>query len=81
MRPLSDSDREALRLEYIRLAELFGMPREAAPPTYQAFRAYYEGKLAGDEMFLTDEARYIGYATAFEIPLPLTHQLGKVSTT
>ena len=77
MRRLSDSDREVLWQEYIRFAELFGMPREAAPPTYGAFRAYYEGKLASDEMFLTDEARYIGYATAFEIPLPLTHQLGK----
>ena len=25
-------------------------------------------------MFLTDEARYVGYATAFEIPLPRAHQ-------
>jgi uncharacterized protein (DUF2236 family) len=28
-------------------------------------------------MFLTEEARYMGWASAFEIPLPLTHQLGK----
>jgi uncharacterized protein (DUF2236 family) len=28
-------------------------------------------------MFLTEEARYIGYATAFEIPLPRLHQPGK----
>jgi uncharacterized protein (DUF2236 family) len=77
VRRLSDSDREALWQEYIRFAELFGMTRDAAPPTYEAFCAYYEGKLASDEMFLTDEARYIGYATAFEIPLRLTHQLGK----
>jgi uncharacterized protein (DUF2236 family) len=63
--------------DYVRFAELFGMPREAAPPTYDAFRSYYEAKLASDEMFLTEEARYIGYATAFEIPLPRTHQPGK----
>jgi uncharacterized protein (DUF2236 family) len=74
---LSDSDRETLWRDYIGFAELFGMLRDAVPPTYDAFRAYYDGKLAGDEMFLTDEARYLGYATAFEIPLPLNHQLGK----
>ncbi len=28
-------------------------------------------------MFLTDEARYIGYATAFEIPMPAIQQPGK----
>ena len=28
-------------------------------------------------MFLTDEARYIGYATAFEIPMPAVQQPGK----
>ena len=77
VRRLSGSEREALWQEYVRFAELFGMPHEAAPRTYDDFRSYYEAKLASDEMFLTDEARYIGYATAFEIPLPRTHQLGK----
>jgi uncharacterized protein (DUF2236 family) len=77
VRRLGDAEREAFWQDYVRFAELFGMPREAAPSSYPAFRAYYEGKLASDEMFLTDEARYIGYATAFEIPLPLTHQAGK----
>jgi uncharacterized protein (DUF2236 family) len=77
VRRLSVWEREALWQDYIRFAELFGMPRDAAPPTYDAFRAYWDAKLASDEMFLTDEARYIGYATAFEIPLPRTHQPGK----
>jgi uncharacterized protein (DUF2236 family) len=53
------------------------MPRESAPQNYGAFRAYYRDKLASDEMFLTDEARYIGYATALEIPMPRIHQGGK----
>jgi uncharacterized protein (DUF2236 family) len=74
---LSDHEREALWQDYIRFAELFGMPREAAPPSYAAFRVWWEAKLASEEMFLTDEARYIGHATAFEIPLPRSHQLGK----
>ena len=53
------------------------MPRETAPQSYGDFRAYYRAKLASDEMFLTDEALYIGYATAFEIPMPLVQQPGK----
>jgi uncharacterized protein (DUF2236 family) len=77
VRRLSGEEREAFWQDYILFAELFGMPREAAPQSYAAFRAYYEGTLTSDEMFLTDEARYVGYATAFEIPLPLTHQAGK----
>lgn len=77
VRRLSTSEREALWQDYVSFAELFGMPRAAAPPTYDAFRAYYDALLSSDEMFLTDEARYLGYATAFEIPLPLVHQPGK----
>jgi uncharacterized protein (DUF2236 family) len=77
VRRLSDVEREALWQDYLRFGELFGMPRAAAPQSYAAFRAYYRGRLASKEMFLTDEARYIGYATAFEIPLPLLHQPAK----
>jgi uncharacterized protein (DUF2236 family) len=74
---LSDHERDALWQDYIRFAELFGMPREVAPSSYAAFRSWWDAKLASDDMFLTDEARYIGHATAFEIPLPRTHQVGK----
>jgi uncharacterized protein (DUF2236 family) len=77
VRRLSVEEREALWQDYIRFGELFGLPRSAAPPGYDAFRAYYRGRLAAEDMFLTDEARYIGYATAFEIPLPRLHQPGK----
>jgi uncharacterized protein (DUF2236 family) len=77
VRRLSDGEREALWQDYIRFAELFGMPREAAPPSYGAFRAYWREKLASDELYLTGEARYVGYATAFEIPMPRSQQLGK----
>ena len=77
VRQLSDGERDALWQDYIRFAELFGMPREAAPATWEEFRAYYRDRLASDEMFLTDEARYVGYATAFEIPMPAVQQPGK----
>jgi uncharacterized protein (DUF2236 family) len=77
VRPLSSSEREAFWQDYLRFGELFGMPRSACPQNYEAFRAYYRDRLASDEMWLTDEARYIGYATAFEIPMPSVQQPGK----
>jgi uncharacterized protein (DUF2236 family) len=77
IRRLSPAEREALWQDYLRFAELFGMPRDDAPRSYPEFRRYWQERLASEEMFLTDEARYLGYATAFEIPLPPLHQPGK----
>jgi uncharacterized protein (DUF2236 family) len=77
VRRLTDTEREALWQGYLHFGELFGMPRECAPQTYSGFRAYFRSRLAGEELFLTDEARYIGYATAFEIPMPWLAQPGK----
>jgi uncharacterized protein (DUF2236 family) len=67
---LSSDEHERLWQEYVRFGELFGMPRDVAPRSHADFRAWFEGKLASDEMHLTDDAREIGYSTAFEIPLP-----------
>jgi uncharacterized protein (DUF2236 family) len=77
VRPLSEREREALWQDYLRFAALFGMPLDEAPRTYSEFREYWRAQLASDDLFLTDEARYVGYITAFEIPLPRTHQPGK----
>jgi uncharacterized protein (DUF2236 family) len=67
---LTADDHELLWHEYVRFGELFGMPREAAPGSHREFRDWWEAKLGSDEMHLTDDAREIGYSTAFEIPLP-----------
>jgi uncharacterized protein (DUF2236 family) len=67
---LTPDEHERLWREYVRFGELFGMPREVAPPTHREFREWFEGKLASEQMHLTPAAREIGYATAFEIPLP-----------
>lgn len=64
--PLDGDEREGLWADYVRFAELFGMPRDAAPSSYAEFRAYWEERLA--DGFLTDEARYMGTAVMFEIP-------------
>jgi uncharacterized protein (DUF2236 family) len=67
---LSASEHEQLWREYVRFGELFGMPREVAPPTHREFRAWWDAKLSSEEMHLTGDAHRIGYSTAFEIPLP-----------
>jgi uncharacterized protein (DUF2236 family) len=77
VRRLSDWERDAFWLDYVRFGELFGMPREVAPPTYAAFRAWWDGKLASDEMHLTDEARRVGAFVALEIPMRWIDQPAK----
>jgi uncharacterized protein (DUF2236 family) len=74
IRRLRAEERDGLWQDYIRFGELFGMPREAAPPSYPGFRAYFDSRLAGGELWLTDEARFVGYSVAFEIPLPRAMQ-------
>ena len=69
VRPLRSDELESLWRDYVLFAELFRTPREVMPPTYPAFRAWYQEQLAGSDLFLTEEARYMGHATAFEIPM------------
>lgn len=70
VRALSPAEKDGLWHDYLRFGELFGMPGEAAPQSYGEFRDYWEGMWAGDELHLTAEAREVGLAIAFEIPLP-----------
>ncbi|HTB49997.1 MAG TPA: oxygenase MpaB family protein [Solirubrobacteraceae bacterium] len=77
VRPLTSGQREALWQDYLRFAELFQMPRESAPATHREFREWFEQQLAGPDLYLTEEARYMGYASAFEIPMPSNRLLAK----
>jgi uncharacterized protein (DUF2236 family) len=77
VRELSPAEREALWRDYVSFGELFGMPRDVAPSTHAEFRAWWERTLASDAMHLPPDGREIGYATAFEIPLPAAHQPAK----
>jgi uncharacterized protein (DUF2236 family) len=70
VRRLGRDEREALWQDYLRFGELFGMPREAAPSTYREFRSWWDERLEGNEVFLTEEARVAGYETGFAIPVP-----------
>jgi uncharacterized protein (DUF2236 family) len=77
VRELSDREHEELWQDYVRFGELFGMPRSAAPATHREFRTWWDETLASDAMHLTPDAHEIGYATAFEIPLPASRQPAK----
>jgi uncharacterized protein (DUF2236 family) len=70
VRHLSNDEHEELWSDYVRFAELFGMPRDAAPGSYGEFRAWWNARLAGDDAFLTEDARYVGSAVMFQIPVP-----------
>jgi uncharacterized protein (DUF2236 family) len=77
VRPLSASERDAFWQDYVRFGELFGMPRDVAPPTYAAFSEWWDERLASDEMHLTAEARRTGEFVAFKIPMPGINQPAK----
>ena len=70
VRRLDADEKNALWRDYVRFGELFGMPRDAVPPTYREFREYWREMWSGDELHLTAEAREVALAVAFEIPLP-----------
>jgi uncharacterized protein (DUF2236 family) len=77
VRPLAAAEREALWQDYIRFAELFQTPRAAIPATYTDFRAWYESQLDGPDLYLTEEARYMGHVSAFQIPMSASRQPAK----
>jgi uncharacterized protein (DUF2236 family) len=77
VRRLDDDEREILWQDYVRFGELFGMPREAAPGSWREFRVWFDAELVSERMHLTPAARYLGHATALEIPLPMLLQPAK----
>jgi uncharacterized protein (DUF2236 family) len=67
---LSPADRERFWQDYLLVGELFALPREHAPASYDEFRAYTRERLASDDLHVTDEARELGRKVAFDLPLP-----------
>jgi uncharacterized protein (DUF2236 family) len=72
---LGEEEREALWQDYVRFGELFGLPREAVPPTYPAFQVWFEGKLASSELQATAHALEMAPLVAFRQPVPLPARL------
>ena len=68
VRTMSGEEKNRYWADWVRFGELFGMPAAVAPVGWSAFRSYMEGRLASDEMHLTEEARLTGHGVAFRIP-------------
>ncbi|KAA1416834.1 DUF2236 domain-containing protein [Nocardioides humilatus] len=73
VRRMTNDEREDLFHGFVTWAELFGMPRSAAPASYQAFRITFDTWLHSEEPRLVDEARLIGRSIAgtsgYHLPL------------
>lgn len=72
VRPLNAGEREALWQDYVRFGELFLLPREAVPPTYREFKAWFDGKLASPDLHATAHALEMAPLVAFRQPVPLS---------
>lgn len=71
VRRLEDRERQALFEDFVTWAELFGMPSSAAPRDYADFRARFDGFLASDEPYVTEEAKLVGqYLSGGRVPNP-----------
>jgi uncharacterized protein (DUF2236 family) len=71
VRPLSDEEREELWQDYLLFGELFELPREAAPPTFADFQAWFEERLASPDLQATEHALEVAPLCAFRQPVPL----------
>lgn len=80
VRPLSGDERELLWQDWVRFGELFGMPRDVAPPTATDFDTWLSDWIHGDRLHVTEEARVVGRAIARDMPVPGHLRPGIVGT-
>jgi uncharacterized protein (DUF2236 family) len=69
VRPLPEAERSAYYEDMKVLAQLFGTPAAAIPPTLDDFRAYMRDRLAGDEICVTPAAHEV-MESVLRPPLP-----------
>jgi uncharacterized protein (DUF2236 family) len=74
VRPLAAAERDTLWREYVFLGELFGMPATVAPTGHAGLAAYWSEQIEGPHAHLTAEAREVGRAIMFSIPVPATRR-------
>jgi uncharacterized protein (DUF2236 family) len=68
--PLDAAARESFFAGQRVLARLLGVPEDRVPAGYDAFRRYFDGMLAGDELVVGDEAREIAQAVLHPAAVP-----------
>jgi uncharacterized protein (DUF2236 family) len=71
VRPLSDAEREDLWQDYVRFAELFGLPRSDVPRSHRQFEAWWSGRLGSPDLRPTEHAVEMAPLVAFGQPVPL----------
>jgi len=74
VRRLGETERERFWRDFRLVGQLFGLGASEMPGDYGDFRDYYEAKLAGDELFVTEDARELGKKVAFEVPVSLVRR-------
>ena len=70
VRVLSPPERRQLYDEYLTFGELFGMPRDAMPGSYEEFREWWPEALGDERMFLTETSRGVGLNIGLRTPVP-----------
>jgi uncharacterized protein (DUF2236 family) len=70
VRALSEAEREDLWQDYLRLGELFGLPRSEAPASYREFRTWWKERLASPHLQATEHALASAPLFAFDQPVP-----------
>jgi len=80
VRQMSAAERERFWQDYLLLGELFGLSREHAPATHSEFRTWFAGRMASDDLFVTEEARELGRRVAFDLPVPASRRPGLAAT-
>jgi uncharacterized protein (DUF2236 family) len=70
VRPLSESEREALWQDYVRFGELFGLPPAEMPASDAEFQAWWAQRLASPDLHATEHALEMAPLVAFRQPVP-----------
>ena len=73
VRPLTTTEKDELWHDYVRFGELFGLDPAHCPRSDEEFQAWFTARLRSEQMHLTPESSYVGYAVLFQIPLPAAH--------
>jgi uncharacterized protein (DUF2236 family) len=70
VRALSAAEAAEYWRDYRTVARLFGLPDERTPPTLDALRDYVRYMLAGEDLFVTPQARRLGVEIVLHPPVP-----------
>jgi uncharacterized protein (DUF2236 family) len=71
VRRLARDERDAYWQDYKVIGRLFGLADDEMPDTIEDFDAYMDDFLAGDDLFITDEARELAIKIVMRPPVPL----------